>query len=77
MYEIQRKLIKDIFNDMVKKGNKKIRIGNLHIFDDNGNIHAFADVSYMWSLNGWEKSVTHHDMVFVYKDGVWHSPLFC
>ena len=73
MYEIQYKLI----TDMIKKGNKKIRILNLRIFHDNGNVHAFADISYMWSLNGWKKSVNHHDMVFVYKDGVCHSPLFC
>lgn len=67
-------LIKFITEKMKEKGNTLIDISNIRL-GENDNVF-FADISYIWYLNGWEKHAEHKDMIFVYADNQWHTPMF-
>lgn len=58
------------------RGDKNCKVSNVRISTIDGRVSALVDVSYTWMLNGWEKNAEHKDMIFVYIDGEWKSPLF-
>lgn len=73
MLSKEKSMIEYATKRLLDKGNTNIKITNVRLFAD-GNI--MADVSYTWKLNAWEKRAEHKDVIFVYKDGEWYSPLF-
>lgn len=64
------------FNKCNQVGNKDCKMENIVIFDNGTNIYAYADLSYKWILNSWDKTVEHKEMIFVYVEGKWQCPLF-
>jgi hypothetical protein len=70
----REKLLIDYINERLSEREyTDINVTNVRVFAD-GNL--FADVSYTWKLNAWEHRAEHKDVIFVYKDKEWHSPLF-
>lgn len=73
MLSREKSLIKCINERLSAKKYTDISVTNVRIFAD-GNL--LADVFYTWKLNAWEHRAEHKDVVFVYKDEEWHSPIF-
>lgn len=72
-------LLKAINYEMEQLGNTDVVVRNIHFFTEENRQYAFVDVSYIWFLNGWDKSVCHKDMIFVLVDKYnnrWLSPIF-
>lgn len=72
-------LLKAINYEMEQLGNTDVVVKNIHFFTEDNRQYAFADVSYTWFLNGWDKRVYHKDMIFVLVDADnnrWLSPIF-
>ena len=74
---MEQELIKAIEYEMEQIGNTDVQIENIRFFEKDGKNYAFADVSYIWWLNAWDKKVEHKDMIFVLEKNGWKSPLFC
>ena len=74
---MEQELIKAIESEMEQIGNTDVQIENIRVFEKDGKNYAFADVSYIWWLNAWDKKVEHKDMIFVLEKNGWKSPLFC
>lgn len=74
---MEQELIKAIESEMEQIGNTDVQIENIRVFEKDGKTYAFADVSYIWWLNAWDKKVEHKDMIFVLEKNGWKSPLFC
>lgn len=74
---MEQELIKAIEYEMEQIGNTDVQIENIRVFEKDGKNYAFADVSYIWWLNAWDKKVEHKDMIFVLEKNGWKSPLFC
>lgn len=68
----EKELTNWIKEKLTNRGDKDIIVSNIKFIDD---YVALADVSYTWFLNAWEKRAEHKDMLFVYKDETWHSPV--
>ena len=66
-------LIEYINERLSEKEYTDINVNNVRTFAD-GNL--LADVSYTWKLNAWEHRAEHKDVIFVYKEEEWHSPIF-
>lgn len=73
MLNREKSLVDYLNKRLSDKGFTDISITNIRFFAD-GNI--LADVCYTWKLNAWEKRAEHKDIIFIYKDEEWHSPLF-
>lgn len=73
---LEEKLKEFYFNKCSHVGNKDCKIKNIVIFDNGIDIYAYADLSYKWILNSWEKKIEHNQMIFVYVEEKWHCPLF-
>lgn len=73
---LEEKLKEFFFSKCGQAGNKDCNIENITMFDNGINIYAYADLSYKWILNSWEKNVEHKEMIFVYVEGKWQCPLF-
>jgi len=72
-------LLKAINYEMEQLGNTDVVVRNIHFFTEENRQYAFADVSYIWFLNGCDKRVCHKDMIFVLVDkdnNRWLSPIF-
>ena len=72
-------LLKAINYEMEQLGNTDVVVRNIHFFTEENRQYAFADVSYIWFFNSWDKRVCHKDMIFVLVDkdnNRWLSPIF-
>ncbi len=74
--QLEEKLKEFYFHECERIGNKNCNIENITMFDNGTNIYAYADLSYKWFLNAWEKNVEHKEMIFVYMNEKWQCPLF-
>lgn len=72
---LKEKLIEEFKECMNSSGNTNAAIKNIRMFYTEDKYYAFADVSYVWWLNAWDKRVEHKDMIFVF-DTNWKSPIF-
>ena len=72
MLDMEKSLVNFVTRKLTEQGSKNIVINNIKFTENNV---AFADVSYTWYLNGWEKRAEHKETVFVYAEGTWHSTL--
>lgn len=68
----EKELTNWIVEKLTERGDKDIVVSNIKFIDDYA---VLADVSYTWFLNSWDKRAEHKDVLFVYKDGTWHSSL--
>ena len=69
----EKLLIGHINKRLNEKEFTDIEITNIRTFADGA---LLADVSYTWRLNAWTKRAEHKDVIFIYKNEEWHSPLF-
>lgn len=76
----EEKLTKSLIEFITKKnddnGNTDLKIENIRFWDDHGAIYAYADVSFTWYLNGWEKPTVLNDTIFLYRNEEWYTPTF-
>lgn len=73
---MRKKLIYAINYEMAMIGNTDVIIDNIRFFERDNNQYAMADVSYTWWLDAWDNKVNYKDMIFVFIDGKWFSPIF-
>lgn len=73
MLSKEKSLVDYLNKRLADKGFIDISITNIRVFA-NGNL--IADVSYTWKLNAEEERVGYKNIVFIYKDEEWYSPLF-
>lgn len=57
---------------LAERGNTDIEITNVRY---QGQCAVLADVSYTWYLHSWDKRAEHKDVIGVFRDGQWHTPL--
>ena len=67
---MEKSFVDYVKGKLEEQGNTDIVISNINFKEDNV---VFADVSYTWNLNGWDKRVKHKQTIFVYSDVMWHS----
>lgn len=72
--EVKKSLIEFINKKMEEMGNTDIKIKNIRVMQ-RPEWDALADISYIWYLNGWEKRANFTDVVFAFREGVWHSSI--
>lgn len=74
--QMKQHLVERIKYEMEQLGNKDVKVENIRMFTSGNRQCAWADVSYTWWLNAWDKEVMHKDTLFVLADDGWKSPLF-
>lgn len=72
--EMRESLIEFINKEMERMGNTDVKISNIRLYQ-RPEWDAFVDVSFTWYLNGWEKPTNLTDVVFVFRDGKWHTSM--
>lgn len=55
-------------------GKYNVHIENIRLNHD--DLYVYADISYNWQLNGWEKHSVYPDNFAVYRNGKWLSSLW-